>query len=349
MTLSIVIPCLNERKTILSVLRDARHHANKFLGKDFEIIVSDNGSTDGSQKAIKKVKGIRLINVPVRGYGAALHWGIMSSKAKYSLIADADMSYPFSNLIRFKNQIRENPDLVLGSRLRGKIEKGAMPFLHRYFGTPLLTVLIRVIYGIDTSDCNSGMRLIRNNFYKSLNMRNSGMEWASEMLLKTALKKGKYLEVPIDFKKDNRSRKPHLATWADGWRHLKSIFLLKTQTLNWGVGVFIAIGVVFYKKSFALSFLSFSLSFILFLSILTLQLLKMVIDKQENKVSSFLIQFRLVPLCILSTLIIGISIMFIPDNRLGTKLFLANAIGIVFMWMFLVETIKTHLINKLSD
>jgi glycosyltransferase involved in cell wall biosynthesis len=217
LTVSLVIPCLNEAQTLRECILDAKKYGNKFFRNAYEILVSDNGSTDGSLKIAKK-EGIRIIKVPVRGYGAALHWGILNSKSTYSLIADADLSYPFSNLKMFKKMIIKKPDLVLGSRLKGKIEKGAMPFLHRYFGTPVLTALIRIIYGIKTTDCNSGMRLIKNNFYKNLNMRNSGMEWASELLLKTALKKGKYLEVKIDFKKDKRVRRPHLDTWADGWR-----------------------------------------------------------------------------------------------------------------------------------
>jgi len=132
----------------------------------FEVIVADNGSTDGTLKILKAIKNIRVINVPVKGYGAALHWGIMRARGKYIIFADADLSYPFSNIEKFKSKIGGNPDLVLGSRFKGKIATGGMPFLHRYLGTPLLTFLIRLIYKIPTTDCNSGMRMVKKKFLR---------------------------------------------------------------------------------------------------------------------------------------------------------------------------------------
>jgi len=347
--LSIVIPCLNEKNTIARAIKDARINAQKYFPKNFEIIVADNGSTDGSLAILKKSKSIRLVNVPVRGYGAALHWGIMKSKGKYVLFADADLSYPFSNLKKFKPKLAQEPDLLLGSRIKGTIQKGAMPFLHRYLGTPVLTLLINLIYKIPTSDCNSGMRIIKKSFYKKLNMRNSGMEWASELLLKTAIKKGKYLEIPIRFQKDKRGKAPHLSTWADGWRHFKSIFLIKSSSLHPLLAIFPLLAWYFYSISFALSFLFLELTLILSLSLLTLELLKAVIEQEPNKMSNFLVQFKLVPYTAFACIFVGLLIITIPDSKLGTKLFLVSSLGIILMWIFLVETIKTHLSNRLPD
>ena len=347
--LSVVIPCLNEQTTIARAIKDARKYAQKYFPNNFEILVADNGSTDKTLSILKRFKTIQVINVPVRGYGAALHWGIMKSRGEYVLFADADLSYPFSNLKKFKPKLAQEPDLLLGSRLKGTIQKGAMPFLHRYIGTPILTMLINLIYKIPTSDCNSGMRIIKRSFYKSLNMRNSGMEWASELLLKTAIKKGKYMEIPIKFEKDKRGKAPHLSTWADGWRHFKSIFLIKSSSLHPLLVIFPLFAWYFYPTSFALSFLFLELVLVLILSLLTLELLGAIIEKKQNKTSSFLLQFKLVPYTAMACIFVGLLAVTIPDSKLGTKLFLVSSIGIVLMWIFLVETIKTHLSNRLPD
>lgn len=347
--MTLLIPCLNERETILESINDAKKQGHKYFPGRVEIVVADNGSTDGTLEILKKIKGIRIIHVPVKGYGAALHWGIMNAKSAYILFADADLSYPFSNIGKFKAKIKQDPDLVLGSRFKGRIKKGAMPFLHRYFGTPLLTFLIRLIYGIPTTDCNSGMRMLKKSFYKKLNMRNSGMEWASELLLKTAIDGGKYIEVPIIYQKDRRSGKPNLSTWADGWRHVKSIFLIKPQSLLPFLVLFLIGAISFYNISFALTFMFLDLMVVLTLSLLTVALLGAVIDKKPNYISVFLTRFLLVPFVIVLSLIICVLILLIPDLHLGTKLFLVSILGIIFMWLFLIETIKTHLVNRLPD
>lgn len=346
---SIIIPCLNEKSTIRSSVTDAILNAKKCFPHEYEVIVADNGSTDGTLQILKSLRNCRVIHVPVRGYGAALHWGILNAKAPYVLFADADLSYPFSNLKLFQPVLSQNLDLVLGSRLRGRIQKEAMPWLHRYLGTPILTFLIRTIYAIPTTDCNSGMRLVRKKFYQTLNMRNSGMEWASELLLKTAINKGKYFEVPISFLKDKRGHRPHLSTWSDGWRHLKTIILLKPSCLYFPLATMPILGLAIMPLSFATSFLLFLLTFVLLLSLLTLELLRAAIEKRHSSVSAFLNQFALVPLTGIATLFIGLFIYLVPDSRLGSKLFLASLISIVFMWILLVETIKTHLISRLPD
>ena len=349
--ISVVIPCLNESNTILKVIDDIKQNLGKILKtSEYDLIIADNGSTDGTLELLKSAKNINIVNIPIKGYGAALHFGILSSNARYVIYADADLSYPFSNINKFIHTIQSNPDLVLGSRIKGSIAKGAMPFLHRYLGTPVLTFLIRFFYRIKTTDCNSGMRMIKKSFYKGLNMRNSGMEWASELILKTALKNGKYIEVPIIFKKDKRGRKPHLSTWSDGWRHLKAIFLLKPAILYVSVLFLLILSVYFYSNGiFTLTFLFLDLSIVLYLCLLTLKLLESVIERKETGVSKFLKEFKLVPLTFAFTLFVGAMVFIIPNNHLGTKLFLISILGIVFMWIFLIETIKTHLVNKLPD
>lgn len=347
--LSIVIPCLNEKRTIGWVIKDALHFGDMYLKGKFEVVVADNGSTDGTIQLIHKNKRVRLINVPVRGYGAALHYGVLSAKGTYILFGDADCSYPFSNLPKFIKTLENSPDMILGSRLTGTIQKGAMPLLNRYFGTPFLTLLIRVLYKIPTTDCNSGMRAIRKSFYKSLNIRNSGMEWASEVLLKTALHRGKYMEVPIRFLKDRRDRPPHMSRWSDGWRHLKAIIMLKPQSLYPLIIILPALSYRFYAYSFSLTFLFLSLTYLLILGIASMELLRYGIEKQTKKTHliSFLLQFRLVPLTLLLTLFVGLAVMSIPEDHLGTKLFFVNMVVLTHLWLFFVETIKTHLINRL--
>lgn len=347
--LSIVIPCLNEKETIALAVRDAQKNGQKYFFNQFEVIVADNGSTDGTLQILKKISDLKLIHVPVRGYGAALHWGINKSRGKYIVFGDADLSYPFSNLKNFKSLLSYDPDLILGSRIKGEIQKGAMPPLHRYLGTPLLTWVIRILYRIPTTDCNSGMRLVKKSFYQQLNMRNSGMEWASELLLKTALKKGKYLETPIIFLKDQRHRPPHLSTWSDGWRHLKSIILLKSSSLFVFFFFFIAIAILVYPQSFSLTSFFIMLSLVTLLSYLALRFLEFAIEKKHNQVSIILNSNSLVIWIAQISFIIGCSILLIPDTRLGTKLLLTSFDALLLIWVFLIETIKTHLVNRLPD
>lgn len=347
--LSIVIPCLNEKDTILASVKDAQKYAAMYFPNQFEVIVADNGSTDGTLKIISKIRNLKIVHVPVRGYGAALHWGISKSIGKYIVFGDADLSYPFSNLKNFKSLLTQDPDLILGSRMTGQIQKGAMPPLHRYLGTPLLTWMIRILYHIPTTDCNSGMRLVKKSFYRQLNMRNSGMEWASELLLKTALRRGKYIEVPIKFLKDKRRRPPHLSTWSDGWRHLKSIILLKASSLFVFFFFFALFAIFVYPYSFSLSSFSIMLALVTILSYLALRFLEFAIERKHNSISIILNSNRLVIWIFQLTIVIGSLILLIPDSRLGTKLLLVSFNALLFIWVFLIETIKTHLVNRLPD
>lgn len=348
--LSILIPCLNEEKTISRAIEVAYSAGKKFFKDDFELLVADNGSTDKSVHLIEVSKKARLVRVPIKGYGAALHWGIMHAKGDYVFFADADLSYDFMELKKFLDLINNGYDLILGSRLKGRIYKGAMPPLNRYLGTPLLTWLIRVMYGIRTTDCNSGMRLVKKSFYKKLHMKNSGMEWASELLLRTALIKGKYSEVPIKFYKDKRGSTPHLARWADGWRHLKAIILIKPNFL---FIPFIVLCILTF-----ISLVKLSLDFVfffglfsgaLFLSILAAKLLKLAIDDKQDRILRVMNKVSLVGISAVGTSAAFISLFVIPGTHIGTKLFIVSIVAVFNIWVFFIETIKTHLVERLPE
>ena len=221
-TVSIVIPCLNESETIALCVEEAFKGLIS-AGVIGEVLIADNGSVDGSQEIAKQL-GARVVTIKEKGYGAALNGGIHAANGTVIVFGDADMSYPFSAVRELLAPLREGKsEFVLGSRLDGNIQKGAMPFLNRYFGTPVLTFLIRFIYRLPVTDCNSGMRAFFKTIYPKLNLQCPGMEYASEMLIQVARKNITYSEVPINFRKDLRTRPPHLKRWRDGWRHLRFI------------------------------------------------------------------------------------------------------------------------------
>jgi len=345
--ITFLIPCLNEAATIEKVVEVAYKSAKKIKLRDFEILVADDGSTDGSVEKIKKQGIARIIKVPIKGYGAALHWGILKAKGEFVLFADADLSYDFGESNKFIKQTDKAYDLILGSRIKGKIEKGAMPFLNRYLGTPVLTWLIRFMYGIKTSDCNSGMRAVRKNFYKELKMRNSGMEWASELLLRTAIKRGKYKEVKINFYKDKREKSPHLVPWADGWKHLKAIVLVKPDFLCFPVLTLFMVSILFYNRFLALFFFSVVSAFSLFLAMLAAMVLSHIIDGTYNIVSGILLKFPIVKMAIIITLGLVFLILATSDKFLIFKMFSVTLVLLFDIWVFLIETIKTYLVNVL--
>ena len=225
---SIIIPCLNEAETLEIVIKKALDcmEKNDISG---EVLVADNGSTDGSQDIARRC-GARVVDVPVRGYGAALIGGTKAALGKYCIMGDADDSYDFSNLMPYILKLREGYDLVMGNRFKGGIEKGAMPFLHRYLGTPVISFLGRLFYHNHIGDFNCGMRGYNCERIKELNLRATGMEYASEMIIQAALHDYKIAEVPTTLSVDGRSRKPYLSTWSDGWRHLKVLLL---HSPNW--------------------------------------------------------------------------------------------------------------------
>lgn len=352
MNLSIVIPCLNEKRTIVRAVTQALTAARRSGLTKYEVIVADNGSTDGTREKVTKLMAqhsqLRLLTVKEKGYGAALHTGILAAKYKYALFADADLSYPFRQLPIFINELQRDADLVLGSRFAGKIEEGAMPWLHRYVGTPILSFLINVVYGIHTTDCNSGMRVIRTAFYKQLMMKNSGMEWASELLIKTSLHEGRFAEVPITFKKDQRGRKPHLDSWHDGWRHLKVIILLKPKLFVVGMLIFLSIAGVYWRiDNHILAVASLLIAEFLAFSYMALKKLEEAIEGTSNSVTRVLNRLPLVLTGAVLTLI-GMAQLFIVPNSYGTVKYMILFQVLFFdIWLFFIETINTHLIRPL--
>jgi glycosyltransferase involved in cell wall biosynthesis len=218
---TIVIPCLNEQKTVGNVV-DTALNAFATYGYEGEVIVADNGSTDGSQQ-IAIDRGARVVPVALRGYGSALTEGILSAAGRYVIVGDADESYDFMEINKFVPVLREGKDFVIGTRLQGVIEPGAMPSLHRYLGTPVLTTLINLFFGTKISDCNCGIRGIRKEAFRAMGVQSTGMEFASEMIIKAGLLNMKMAEVPVTLRVDKRDRRPHLNTWRDGWMHLRFI------------------------------------------------------------------------------------------------------------------------------
>jgi len=221
--LSIVMPCLNESETLATCIEKALAFFKK-SGTDGEIIVADNCSEDGSQ-AIAKDLGVRVIEVVEKGYGAALLGGIKAAKGRYVIMGDADDSYDFSRLDSFLTALRAGHDLVMGNRFKGGIQRGAMPWLHRYLGNPILSFLGRLFYGAPIRDFHCGLRGFSKASIERLGLRSSGMEFASEMVVKASLNKLSITEVPTTLSPDGRSRQPHLRRWRDGWRHLRFLLL----------------------------------------------------------------------------------------------------------------------------
>jgi glycosyltransferase involved in cell wall biosynthesis len=229
LTVTILMPCLNEAETLAFCVRQAvaALRDNNVTG---EVLIADNGSTDGSQK-IATDEGARVVPVPIRGYGAALMAGIEAARGKYILMADADASYDFGHLPRFLVKLEEGNDLVMGNRFGGEIKPGAMPPLHRYLGNPVLSFIGRLFFDIPARDFHCGIRAFRRDSMLGLNLRTTGMEFASEMVVKSSLAGLRLAEVPTTLSPDGRSRAPHLRTWRDGWRHLRFLLLYSPRWL----------------------------------------------------------------------------------------------------------------------
>ena len=237
--LSIVMPCLNEAETLGICIQKAQRFlkTNRVSG---EVIVADNGSSDGSQR-IAQDNGARVVEIPERGYGSALIGGIKAARGKFVVMGDADDSYDFSNLQPFLEKLRDGHDLVMGNRFRGGIKPGAMPPLHRYLGNPVLTGFGRLFFKSPIGDFHCGLRGFRRDAILSLNMRTTGMEFASEMVVKATLNNLRMAEVPTTLSPDGRSRPPHLRSWRDGWRHLRFLLIYSPRWLFLypGIGLFL--------------------------------------------------------------------------------------------------------------
>lgn len=227
--LSVVMPCLNERETLEVCIRKVQEYFER-QGLAGEVVIADNGSTDGSQEIATRM-GARVVNVPIRGYGAALDAGIRSARGRYVIIGDSDDSYDFADLGPFVDKLREGYDLVMGNRFRGGIKPGAMPWKNRYLGNPVLTGIGRVFFACPVGDFHCGLRGLSRQAYPTMELQTTGMEYASEMVIKATLLGLKIAEVPTTLSPDGRSRPPHLRPWRDGWRHLRFMLLFSPSWL----------------------------------------------------------------------------------------------------------------------
>jgi glycosyltransferase involved in cell wall biosynthesis len=227
--LSVVMPCLNERETVGVCVRKAMATLQQ-AGISGEVIVADNGSTDGSVE-IAQAEGARVVNVAEKGYGNALKGGIEAASGEYVLMADSDDSYDLTHIPRFVELLRAGSDLVMGNRFSGGIADHAMPFLHRYLGNPVLTGIGRLFFSSTCKDFHCGMRAFRKNSFLRMEIRSTGMEFASEMVVKASLMQMNVREVPTTLSPDGRSHPPHLRTWRDGWRHLRFLLMYSPRWL----------------------------------------------------------------------------------------------------------------------
>ena len=237
--LTVVMPCLNEAETVASCVRKAV----KFIadsGINGEVVVADNGSTDGSQQLAEDA-GARVVNVKDKGYGNALMGGILAARGEYVIMGDADDSYDFGNLMPFVTELRNGADLVMGNRFKVGISPGAMPKLHRYLGNPVLSFVGRLFFRSPIGDFHCGLRGFRKDSALKLGLQATGMEFASEMVVKATLAKQKITEVPTTLAKDGRSRPPHLRSWRDGWRHLRFLLLFSPRWLFFLPGLVIGL------------------------------------------------------------------------------------------------------------
>jgi hypothetical protein len=233
------MPCLNEAETVAGCVAEALAALAR-TGIDGEVLVADNGSTDGSRELATRA-GARVMTVAARGYGAALAGGLAAARGRYVVMGDADLSYDFGAAPDFVKALDAGADLVMGSRFRGVIEKGAMPPLHRWLGNPVLTGLGRLFFRTRVSDFHCGLRGFRRDAILGLDLRTTGMEYASEMVVKAVLFGLTITEIPVRLRRDGRSRPPHLRTWRDGWRHLRFLLLYSPRWLFLVPGLALAV------------------------------------------------------------------------------------------------------------
>jgi glycosyltransferase involved in cell wall biosynthesis len=226
--LSIIMPCLNEAETLAFCIQKAKSYLER-TGVAGEIIVGDNGSTDGSQ-AIALRSGARVVSIPLKGYGAALYGASLAARGSYIIMADSDDSYDFSDLDPFLAKLREGHDLVMGNRFKGGIRPGAMPWKNRYIGNPILSAIGKTFFHCPANDFHCGIRGYSRDAFLRMDLHTTGMEFASEMVIKATMMRMKICEVPTVLSPDGRSRPPHLRPYRDGWRHLRFMLLFSP---NW--------------------------------------------------------------------------------------------------------------------
>lgn len=224
-----LMPCLNEAETIAICVKKAKACIER-MGVAGEVVVADNGSTDGSIELALQ-HGARVVHQPIKGYGAALMAGIEVARGEIIVMGDSDDSYDWTAFDPLVKKAQEGYDLVMGNRFKGEIKPGAMPFLHKYLGNPVLSFLGRLFFKVPVGDFHCGMRAFRKDAIQRIKLESLGMEFASEMVVKAALHDLRFVEVPLTLRPDGRSRPPHLRTWRDGWRHLKFLLLYSPRWL----------------------------------------------------------------------------------------------------------------------
>jgi glycosyltransferase involved in cell wall biosynthesis len=237
--ISIIMPCLNEAETLETCIRKAMEYFER-SGVRGEVIVGDNGSTDGSQEMALSA-GARVVNVPLRGYGAALYGASLAARGKYIIMGDSDDSYDFSSLDPFVEKLRDGYDLVMGNRFSGGIKPGAMPWKNRYIGNPILSTIGKFLFHCPAGDFHCGLRGYSKDAFARMDLRTTGMEFASEMVIKATLCQMKIAEVPTILSPDGRSRAPHLRPYRDGWRHLRFMLLFSPNWLFLYPGLFLMV------------------------------------------------------------------------------------------------------------
>lgn len=242
------MPCLNEAETLAVCIEKVRKSIAQF-GLDAEIVIADNGSTDGSQQ-IAADNGARVVEVKDKGYGCALYGGISAARGRYVIMGDADDSYDFADLGPFIQKLRAGYDLVMGCRFPsggGRIMPGAMPLKHRFLGNPVLSFIGKLFFRSPVTDFHCGLRGFSRDAFLRMNLQTTGMEFASEMVMAASLSKMRIAEVPITLYKDGRSRAPHLRSWRDGWRHLRFMLMYCPRWLFFypGIVLFLA-GAAFF-------------------------------------------------------------------------------------------------------
>jgi glycosyltransferase involved in cell wall biosynthesis len=226
---SVVMPCLNEVETV-GICVEKSFRFFELEGISAEVVVADNGSTDGSQELAANA-GARVVSIPDRGYGSALRGGIEAAQGKFIIIGDSDDSYDFSDLMPFVEKLREGYDLVMGNRFKGCIATNAMPPLHRYLGNPVLTKIGQLLFQSPCGDFHCGLRGFTKDAFLKMGLQTTGMEFASEIVVKASLLKMRITEVPTNLSPDGRTRLPHLRSWRDGWRHLRFLLLFSPRWL----------------------------------------------------------------------------------------------------------------------
>jgi glycosyltransferase involved in cell wall biosynthesis len=237
--LTILMPCLNEAETLGSCIRKAREFLDRHQVAG-EIVIGDNGSTDGSQKIAADL-GARVVPVAERGYGAAIYHASLAARGRYIIMGDSDDSYDFSKLLPFLERLRAGDDLVMGNRFLGGIRPGAMPFKNRYFGNPVLSGIGRLFFRAPVRDFHCGLRGYSREAFLRMDLRTPGMEFASEMVIKAMFQEMRIVEVPTTLDTAGRCPPPHLRPWRDGWRHLRFMLLCSPRWLFWHPGLFLGV------------------------------------------------------------------------------------------------------------